>query len=151
VTSNQILFGVADAVWTGAFATVLAAFIAWLKYDTDRKTRKDARETRAEAARASEAATEAASRVEEVKTTLQTNTTATDVKLQSIAATGEKTHTLVNSNMGVQLKLNAVLSRRLADMTKAPLDISVADQAERLLREHEGKQASVDAQQDTKK
>lgn len=67
-----------------------------------------------------------------------------DAKLNDIAKTGEKTHTLVNSNMGVQLRLNAVLSRRLADMTKEPADIDAANLAEQLLSAHEGKQSIVD-------
>jgi len=144
------MVGVADAVWTGAFATLLAAFLAWLKYDTDRKTRADARETRAEAAKASEAATAAAGKVEEVKVTLKETTAAADKKLDAIAVVGEKTHTLVNSNMEVQLKLNKVLSQRLAELTKDPADIAVAAQADRLLAEHQSKQAAVDDADDRK-
>lgn len=54
-------------------------------------------------------------------------------------------HTLVNSNMGIQLKLNAVNSRWRADMSQKTEDIKAAFEAEKLLREHDAKQATVDA------
>lgn len=50
----------------------------------------------------------------------------------------------MNSNMGVQLKLNAALSRRMASMTKDVVNMQAADLAGKLLREHEAKQATVD-------
>jgi hypothetical protein len=58
---------------------------------------------------------------------------------------GEAIHTLVNSNMGAQLKIAAVALRRLADNTTHPDDVAAAVLAEKLLHEHEIKQASVDA------
>lgn len=64
-------------------------------------------------------------------------------KLDAIAETGDKTHILVNSNMGVQLKIAAVALRRLASSGN-PEDVAAAELAEKLLREHESKQASVD-------
>jgi hypothetical protein len=66
-------------------------------------------------------------------------------KLDGLAVVTDKTHTLVNSNMGVQLKLNALVSRRLADLTRDPADITAAELAERLYHEHQGKQAVVDS------
>jgi hypothetical protein len=70
-----------------------------------------------------------------------------DAKLNAIAATGEKTHTLVNSAMGAQLKMHAAVTRRLAILTKDSADVEAANQAEQLLKEHEGKQAKVDAKE----
>lgn len=69
------------------------------------------------------------------------------IKLNAIGKTGEKTHTLVNSNMGVQLRLNAVVTRRLADLTRSPEDEAMAEQSAKLLLEHEGKQEIVDSQE----
>jgi hypothetical protein len=66
-------------------------------------------------------------------------------KLNSIQKTGETVHTLVNSNMGTQLKLNAISLRRLATITNNPVDVDAAMLAEKLLKEHEAKQAVVDA------
>ena len=65
--------------------------------------------------------------------------------LASISEVAEKTHVLVNSNMGTQLKLTAMHARRVAELTKDPADESVADEAERLLADHVRKQARVDA------
>lgn len=91
-------------------------------------------------------ATAAAKEVKEVKQTLSEATTATDTKLEELAVTADATHTLVNSNMGVQLRLNAELSRWKALQTGKPADAEAADLAEKLLREHELKQADVDRQ-----
>lgn len=66
-------------------------------------------------------------------------------KLNAIAKTGEQVHTLVNSNMGTQLKLNAISLRRLATITNDPVDVDAAMLAEKLLKEHDAKQAAVDA------
>jgi hypothetical protein len=92
----------------------------------------------------------AAVKVETVRTTLAENTEVADRKLDGIAAVSVATHTLVNSNMGVQLKLNAVVTRRLAAVTNDPEDLKAADLSERLLREHEAKQAVVDSRPDAK-
>ncbi len=54
-------------------------------------------------------------------------------------------HTLVNSNMGAQLKVSAVALRRVAEYSSHPDDVAAADMAERQLRDHEAKQATVDA------
>lgn len=67
-------------------------------------------------------------------------------KLEAIAKVSEATHTLVNSNMGAQLKLTAVATRRLAALTNDQADLDAADLADKLLAEHEAKQAVVDSQ-----
>lgn len=83
----------------------------------------------------------AAVKVGEVKTVLEFTTQKTDKKLDSI-------HTLVNSSMGKQLAIAASLSRRIALLTGKPEDNASADEAERLLKDHEGKQAIVDSKVD---
>ena len=59
------------------------------------------------------------------------------------------THTLVNSNMGEQLQLGADLSRWKANQTKGTPDEEVNERAAKLaeekLRDHQVKQAKVDA------
>jgi hypothetical protein len=55
------------------------------------------------------------------------------------------THTLVNSNMGVQLKLNAAITQRMAGLTNQPDDIAAATLAKIAYEEHLKKQATVDA------
>ena len=86
----------------------------------------------------------AAQKVEEVKTTLVKTTTASDAKLTKIAKVGDDTHTLVNSNMGVQLKLGMDLSDFKAKTTKLPEDIAAAKLAREKHEEHVKKQAIVD-------
>lgn len=86
-----------------------------------------------------------AEKVEEVKVDLKKTSKEQSETLSEIKDTGEKVHILVNSNMGIQLRLNAVQSRRLADITKNPDDIKAAALAQSMLEEHEKKQAVVDA------
>jgi len=67
-------------------------------------------------------------------------------KVEAITKTNQQIHTLVNSNMGVQLEISAVFARRIAVMTKDPEDLRAADLAETYLREHQAKQGIVDSQ-----
>ena len=54
-------------------------------------------------------------------------------------------HTLVNSNMGIQLRANSVLLRRIAALPDAtPEDAQMADDAQHLWEEHQAKQKVVD-------
>lgn len=89
----------------------------------------------------------AASKVEQVRVDLQATDSATAEKLASLAAVTNETHTLVNSNMEVQLKLNAELSRWKADQTGQAKDAEAAEKAEALFKSHQGKQADVDREQ----
>lgn len=93
------------------------------------------------------AAQTTAAKVEEVKQILDTTTVTAAGKMEALEKVAGATHTLVNSNMGVQLKLNAVVSRRLADMTKEPADMVAAELADKLLAEHVSKQAVVDSKE----
>lgn len=56
----------------------------------------------------------------------------------------DKVHVLTNSGLGLQLRINAVMARRLATMTGDPIDQENAVNAERLLAEHDVKQSQVD-------
>jgi hypothetical protein len=88
---------------------------------------------------------EAAVQVKEVKSTLETSTSEAMGRIADLQKVTNDTHTLVNSNMGVQLKLNASVTRRLAVMTGNADDIAVADLAQSMYDEHVKKQAVVDA------
>jgi hypothetical protein len=68
----------------------------------------------------------------------------TQSAITSLAGVAKDTHTLVNSNMGVQLRLTATFARRLADITNSPEDIAAANQADDLYQEHVKKQDIVD-------
>ncbi len=88
---------------------------------------------------------EAAAKVDEVAVKVNETNDVNNKKLDGLAQVAQDTHTLVNSNMAVQLKLNAVMSRRLANMPNATEDDKrAADLSEKLFHEHEVKQATVD-------
>lgn len=84
-------------------------------------------------------------KVEEVRTTLEQNTSTTTAKLDRAIKTGDDIHTLVNSDMGKVLKIAAVALRDLANDAPSPARIQAAQVAEQALTDHEKKQAIVDA------
>ncbi len=55
----------------------------------------------------------------------------------------DKIHMLVNSNMEVQLRVNWLQARRIADMTKLPSDIALAEEAEKLYNRHKIKDSAA--------
>ncbi len=65
-------------------------------------------------------------------------------RIETVARVADATHTLVNSNMGVALREKAIFARRVADLTKDAADQILATAAEKLLADHEAKQAKVD-------
>ncbi len=88
----------------------------------------------------------AASKVDAVAEKLEIREVATTQVLAKIEETGEKTHTLSNSAMGLQLEALALVSRELANSSQTPAHIAAAEAAERRFAEHQKKQAIVDAQ-----
>lgn len=91
---------------------------------------------------------EAAAKVATVKTDLARTNEETSRKLDDLARVSADTHTLVNNNMGVQLRLNAAVTRRLADKTGDSEDVKAAELSARMLKEHEDKQRVVDDRRD---
>lgn len=75
---------------------------------------------------------EAITKAEEINPSLDDLTTMT-----------KETYALLNVNMGIQLKLNMVLSQRIADMTKDVTDIEAAKHAELLYKEYQAKNGLV--------
>jgi hypothetical protein len=125
------LIGVIMAVVTGVFSVIT---LVVNNYFADKRAKAAAKEVKAVAVK------------------LETTTSDQTRQLAVIAETGEKTHTLVNSNMGVQLKLNKVVTRRVADLTKgtssAADDEAAAVLAAAMYDEHVAKQAQVDKRGD---
>ncbi len=76
-------------------------------------------------------------RAAELKSALAESDEKKLVRLEAMNKTVEATHQLVNSGALIQLRLTAVLSRRLAELTKAPEDALAADRAEELVRQQE--------------
>ncbi len=92
---------------------------------------------------------EVARKTEAVKTILEASGEVNDKKLDNLSKVAKATHVLVNSNMAVQLRLNQAVTRRLADITKDPVDVKAAELAEKMYIEHQGKQREVDEQPGT--
>jgi len=86
-----------------------------------------------------EASIRAAKKVEEVRVELKAED-------QKVAGKLVEIHTLVNSQYGIALALNASNARFRANNTGLKEDIAAAELAERLLREHKENQSQVDGQ-----
>lgn len=65
-------------------------------------------------------------------------------ELRVIKETGKDNHTLLNSNMGVQLKVTALALERIAEITKEPGDIIVAQAAREAYDAHIKSQKTID-------
>lgn len=115
------------------------------RIQTDAEQSLAARKTAANVADVKTALGVSDEKVEEVKNNLVVSEQKTTAQLTSIAKVAADTHTLVNSNFGVQLRLNMELSRWKADQTKLTADIDAANSAQKLYEEHMAKQATVDA------
>jgi hypothetical protein len=89
----------------------------------------------------------AASKVSEVKHTLEASTANATQKLNEIAIVADKTHILVNSQMGQQLMMYAITARTLADLTHKPEHIKAAEEADQKLSDHVAKQHLVDTKE----
>lgn len=132
-------------------STALIAILGYYTYKVKVNSEKVAVTAKAAAVEVKEAAV----KVEEVRTTLEDTTKVTDQKLNDLARdvgsareTGEKIHELVNSAMTLQLKVNAVALRRIAELTNNSDDIAVAALAEKSYLNHEAKQRSIQKRSD---
>lgn len=69
-------------------------------------------------------------------------------RMQARKAEGKlvEIHTLVNSAMGTQLRINAGLARRVSDLTQDAADKSIALEAEKMAKAHEEKQVASDVE-----
>ncbi len=126
-----------DLVWQAGIAGAVTLALAWMQHRTQLAVQ-------AAAFKAQAAARSAAAIAVEVKDTLTITTDEFSQKLNGIAETGKKTHTLCNSAMEAQLRLNAKTARALADASPSPEHDAAADTAETLLREHQEGQRKVD-------
>jgi hypothetical protein len=69
-------------------------------------------------------------------------------KVDDAKETADATHTLVNSNMGIQLKIAMNLASKVAKLTNKTKDIDDAIEAKRLYDDHMKKQAAVNLKED---
>jgi hypothetical protein len=136
------------------FATPIALIIATIiqKYDARKATRQreeseakvidhadevEARVTKRAQEVADKVEARVSKRAQAVQDQLEENNRQRNRQLTTI-------HTLVNSGMSEQKRINMLLAKRVAKMTGDPLDLKVAEDAERIYMEHEAKQAVVD-------
>lgn len=137
---TTVLVAVAGALATVIVATAGAVAPTLIAI----KSMKDAVKTAGQDAQV--AASNAAHAASEVKATLADSTASANVQMADLAKVAKDTHTLVNSNMAVQLKLNAAMAKRLSLITKTPEDAQAAQYAELMYQEHVKKQAIVDGE-----
>jgi hypothetical protein len=125
-----------DLVWQALIAGVVTIALAYMQMRTKNAVDSSDANRQAESKAA-------LTKTEEVRSTLETSTTAQDKKLGEI-------HVLVNSNMERQLLVAAVALRRCAEQSRAAndpradADEKAAIDAEQLLSEHRKKQALID-------
>ena len=113
---------------------ILTAFLAWIK-------RGQTSATNAAVASAKTAADTA----EQVKTDLKIHTNSQNEKMDSLAEGQNTIHTLVNSAMGNQLKINMMGAQELAKANPTAENVGKADIARKAYEAHQAKQAEVDA------
>ena len=65
-------------------------------------------------------------------------------KMHDAKKVNDSIHTLVNSNMGLQLKIAMGLAAKVADLTNKKKDMNDATETKRLYDDHMRKQAVVD-------
>ncbi len=92
-----------------------------------------------------EAAIEAATRADEVKVALESTTQTVDIKLSALSNVATATHALVNNAMSQQLRINANLAAKVAELTKMPEDIKLAVLAKKASETHDRHQAEIDS------
>lgn len=114
-----MILAFSDMAWNGLFGALATIIVAWIVHHKVNK---------------------AVEKVVEVKKELLVSSEKQEEKIDAVAVVAEKTLTNVNGRMGLQLKLVAVSARRLAQITKNPVDRMAADLAEKLLAEHEKEQ-----------
>lgn len=66
-------------------------------------------------------------------------------KQDAMKAVADKTHILVNSQMGTQLRTNVVSAQALYEATKTPEAFQLLQDAKKFMADHDAKQAVVDA------
>lgn len=132
-----MIFALSDVVWQAAIAAVVTIILACMQKRTEKSVQKNTASIETIGAQAQITAVG-------VRERLDTRHNASDAQLQQIANIANETHVLVNGNMTVQLAITARSTRRIAEITKLPEDIKMANEAECLYRRHNSSQAVVD-------
>lgn len=83
-------------------------------------------------------------KVADVATTLEESNEQNSAKLNSVGIVTAANHQLANNQFLIQLRLNMMVTRRLAQVTKTPEDIELAAAAQELYEAHAASQADLD-------
>jgi hypothetical protein len=65
-------------------------------------------------------------------------------RLEHSVAQQDAIHQLVNGNVAEQKRLNMLQARRIADLTRDPKDIALAEESEQVFKEHQERVLRVD-------
>lgn len=104
-----------ETLWNAVIAGCVTIALAWIQ---------------------SRAASKVAQKVEGVKEDLKAGDAVVAQELVTIRETGEKTHSIVNSERTQMLRFSAILARRVATLSGHADDDTVAKAAEELLRKN---------------
>lgn len=138
------------AIALTAFVVALnGIFVAIAKFGTDRQVQVAIEKTDANRDQIAKVSASNDSARADLKEVLVATSKDGAERLDNLAKVSKATHTFVNSDMSIQLEINRDLARKLADRTGDPADRAAADLADRKYREHQAKQADVNAQPGT--
>jgi len=126
----MLIAAVSDVVWQAIIGAVVTIVLAWMQFRTKQAVEQTGKD--------------AATKVEEVKATLEESTAKADAKTDAIADVTDKIHTLTNHAMEIVLDDLATSKRHIATLTGKKEDMEAAREAENALNIHKGKQAEVD-------
>lgn len=142
-TITGTVFSSVNAIQIIGFGSLVSvALVGMLRAE---KTAEKVEEVRKTAVITAEKADIAATKVAEVKQTLQETTVETKAILSGLVTVTDRTEKYCNSAMGRALRLTATTARAKADITHDPVDIVAADLAEKEMADHTSKQAEIDA------
>lgn len=136
---------ISELTWQAIIGGVVTIVLAWMQYHTRQTVQDTAQRAKVRVQRVKAKVEEVEKAVEAVQETVDRTEVKTLEHLESLGRVTTDTHTLVNSNMGIQLEAVARALREIANMRGGPGDEAAAEQAEQAYQDHESKQGIVDA------
>lgn len=141
-----LLAEISDVTWQALIAGVVTVILAYMSHRTKQKVEDEAGQSKVRVREVKVKVEEVKDSVDEIKESVAHTEGETAARLKAIARIAQDTHTLVNSNMGVQLEAVARGLREIARLRGLPGDDEAASVAEAAYQDHERKQDLVDAE-----
>lgn len=135
-----------DVTWQALIGAVVTIVLAYMQYRTRTTVQDTADESKVKVKEVRVRVEEVKESVDDIKDAVEQKEGEMAERLKSIARIAQDTHTLVNSNMGVQLEAVARGLREIARLRGLPGDDEAASAAEAAYQDHERKQDMVDAE-----